>query len=140
MNRNRWAALGATVAVVAVVIVGFRLLGSPGTQRMMQADLRTVRSLADLAQQINGRWARAGDLLPGDLKDFPNSVTRDLATGKPIGYRVKSVRDYELCATFARDNRNDPAINTADPWIHPKGDYCFPLDASQPVPAVPFYY
>jgi hypothetical protein len=139
MNRNVLATIVATLAVIAVLILGFRFLGSPGAQRMVQSDLRTVRALAELAQQINGRWATADKVLPADLKNFPNSA-QEPASGKFFRYRAKSSSEYELCATFARDNRNDPAVNTGDPWIHPKGDYCFQFDASQPVPAVPYYY
>jgi hypothetical protein len=140
MNRNVWAAIIATVAVAAVVILGFRVLGSPGAQRMIQYDLRTVRSLSELAQQINMRWASQGKVLAKDLDKFPSSAKQDPVSHKPFGYRVKSSSEYELCATFARDNRNDSSINTGDPWIHPKGDYCFQFDTSRPVPAVPYYY
>jgi hypothetical protein len=140
MNRNTWAATAATILVVAVIILGFRVLGSPGTQRMVQSDLRTIRALAELAQQINGRWAAANKLLPEDLTNFPITTTQDLVSGKSFGYRAKSSSEYELCATFVRDNRNDPGINTGDPWIHPKGDYCFQFDASRTVPSVPYYY
>jgi hypothetical protein len=115
-------------------------LGSPGTQRMIQSDLGTVRSLAELAQQIDARWASGGKVLPEDLKNFPRAATQDLAGSKSYGYRPKSSSEYELCATFARDNRDDPAVNTADPWVHSKDDYCFQFNASQPVPSVPYYY
>jgi hypothetical protein len=140
MDRNVWAAIAATVAVVAVVILGFRVLGSPGTQRMVQSDLRTIRALAELAQQINGSWATADKLLPGDLKNFSSTAAQEPVSSKSFGYRAKSSSEYELCATFARDNRNDPAVNTGDPWIHPKGYYCFQFDASRPIPAIPYYY
>ena len=125
---------------MAVVILGFRVLGSPGTQRMMQSDLRTVRALAELARQIDMNWASAGKELPKDLGKFATSIKQDQLTGKSFEYRVKSGNQYELCATFAMDNREAPAVNTADPWIHSKGDYCFQFDASQPVPFVPYYY
>jgi hypothetical protein len=140
MNRNFWAAIAATIAVVAVVVLGFRVLGGPGTQRMMQSDLRTVRALSELAQQINMKWGSSGKELPKDLEKLPNSIKQDLVSGKALGYRAKSSNEYELCATFKTDNRDAPGANTADPWIHPKGDYCFPFDASQPVPSVPYYY
>ncbi len=140
MNRNVLAAIAATVAVVAVVMLGFRVLGSPGTQRMMQSDLRAVRSLAELARQINVKWAAKDKTLPKDLEKFATSIKQDQLSGKSFGYRVKSGNEYELCTTFATDNRDAPAVNTADPWIHPKGDYCFQFDASQPVPSVPYYY
>lgn len=139
MNRNAWAAIVASVAIAAVIILGFRVLGSPGTQRMVQSDLRTVRSLSELAQQINGRWVGSKSL-PEDLKSFPSTAAQDKVSGKSYGYRVKSSSEYELCATFARDNRDDPGLNTGDPWIHAKGDYCYQFDASRPIPAVPYYY
>lgn len=140
MNRNVWAAIVATVVVVAVVVLGFRGLGSPRTQRLIQYDLRTVQSIAGLAQQINMSWAKEAKVLPNDLEKFPSSV-KQVPPGSPsLNYRVKSSNEYELCATFARDNRNDPGVNTGDPWIHAQGEYCFQFDASGPVPTVPYYY
>jgi len=140
MNRNVWAGIAATAFVVVVVILGFRVLGSPGTQRMRESDLRTVRSLAELAQQINMKWASGGKELPKDLESFPSRAKQDLLSGKPFGYRVKSSNEYELCAEFATYNRGAPGVNAFDPWMHPKGEYCFPFDASLPVPPVPYYY
>ena|SRR5271168_2311193 len=139
MNRNTWAAIAAATVVVVVIILGFRVLGSPRTQRKVQSDLRTVRLLAELAQQINLKWSDADKELPKDLESFPSRVKQDQLSGKPFGYRVRSSSAYELCAEFTMDNRNDPGINTADPWIHPKGQYCFQFDATQQVPVVPFY-
>jgi len=140
MNRNVWAVIIATVAMAAVVILGFRVLGSPGSQRMIQYDLRTVHSLAELAQQINMKWGSEAKELPKDLEKFPTSLRQDPVSHKPFGYHVKSSSEYELCATFKTDNRDAPATNTADPWLHPTGDYCFQFDASRPVPFVPYYY
>ena len=56
MNRNTWAATVATIAVVAVITLGLRVLGGPGTQRLVQSDLRTLRTLGGLAQQIKFTW------------------------------------------------------------------------------------
>jgi hypothetical protein len=139
MSRDRWAAVAATVAVVVVVVLGFRVLGSPANQRLVQADLRTVHTLADLAQQINQRWSK-GDKLPADLETFAKAVKQDPVTGKAFVYRAKSNDEYELCASFATDNRDAPAVNTADPWIHPKGDYCFHFRASREVTTPPYSY
>ncbi len=140
MNRNTWAAIVATIAVVAVVILGFRALGGPGTQRMVQSDLRTIRTLAELAQQIHQKWVSSGEVLPANLEKFPNSATQDPASHKSFAYRPKSKSEYELCATFATDSRELQAQNTNDPWAHPRGDYCFQFDAAQQVPPVPYYY
>jgi hypothetical protein len=140
MSRNVWAAIAATLAVVIVVILGFRVLGGPANQRLVQADLRTVNTLSQLAQQINQRWTTGGKTLPVNLDKFQSSVKQDPISGKAFVYHAKSNEDYELCATFATDNRDAPAVNTADPWIHPKGEYCFQFQASGQVPWVPYSY
>ena len=140
MNRNVWAALAASTAVLVVIFLGFLVLGSPGKQRLVQSDLRTVHALANLAQQINMKFSGADKILPDNLEKLSASVRQDPVTGRSFGYRVRSRSDYELCATFATDNRDAPGANTADPWSHPKGDYCFPIDASLPVPSAPYHY
>jgi len=140
MNRNVWATIVATSAVIVVLILGFRFLGSPTRQRLVRADARTVQALAALAQQINCSWNQSEKVLPANLGRITGTVKRDAITGKPYVYHPKQNSEYELCATFAADSRELPDTNTADPWLHPKGDYCFQLDASQPIPNVPYNY
>jgi hypothetical protein len=140
MSRDTWAAIAATVAVVTVVILGFRVLGSPANQRLVQADLRRVHTLANLANQINLRSSQGTRALPANLETFPKETKQDPIGGKPFVYHTKSNDEYELCASFATDNRDSPAANTADPWIHPRGEYCFPFRASGLVPMAPYSY
>jgi hypothetical protein len=140
MNRDVCAAIAATVAVVVVAILGFRVLGGPANQRLVQADLKKVRTLSELAQQINMKWTTGNKTLPANLDHFPAAVKKDPVSGTPFLYHPKSTEQYDLCATFATDSRDVPKGNTADPWIHPKGDYCFPFEASQAVPFVPYSY
>jgi hypothetical protein len=135
-----WAAIAATIAVVVVAILGFRVLGGPANQRLVQADLQKVRVLSELARQIDMRWATGGKTLPANLDHFPAAAKQDAVSGAPFIYHPKSAEEYELCAAFATDSRDLPKGNTADPWIHPKGDYCFQFDASQAVPFVPYSY
>jgi len=129
--------------MTVVVILGFRVLGGPGTQRLVRADSRTVQTLAELAElarQINTKWVSDGKVLPKDLEKLPIAAKRDAITGKIYSYRAKSESEYEVCATFATDNREASEVNTADPWIHLKGEYCFSMDAAKPVPSPPYYY
>jgi type II secretory pathway pseudopilin PulG len=141
MNRNVWATILAVLAVIAVLILGFRFLGSPGSQRMVQSDLRRVKMLAELAQQINQKWNSSGRVLPDALENFPDSAKTDPVTGKLFSYHAKIENKYQLCATFATDSR-EPSNGdmNGEKWMHPKGEFCFDLDASQPVPPAPFYY
>lgn len=140
MSRDVWAAIGATLAVVLVAILGFRVLGGPANQRLVQADLKKVRTLSELAQQINVKWSAGNKTLPANLDHFPAAAKQDPVSRAPFVYHPKSTEQYELCATFATDSRDLPKGNTADPWIHPKGDYCFQFEASQAVPFVPYSY
>jgi hypothetical protein len=135
-----WAAIAATVAVVAVAVLGFHVLGSPANQRLVQADLRTVQALAQLAQQINGRWSTGARPIPADLEKIPSDVKQDPVSGKPFIYHAKSNEEYELCASFATDNRDARMGSPADHWLHPKGEYCFRFQASRDVPGVPYSY
>ena len=64
MSRDVWAAIGATVAVVIVAILGFRVLGGPANQRLVQADLQKLRTLLELARQINMKWTTGNKTFP----------------------------------------------------------------------------
>ena len=140
MNRNGWAAIAATVVVVAVVILGFRVLGGPSTQRLVQADLRTVRAIAQLAGQIESLWSSTNKTLPANLDKFPAPEKQNPITKKLFDYHPKSNSEYELCTTFLSNSRDLQPQNTPDPWAHPAGYYCFHLDVTQQVPQVPYYY
>ena len=141
MNRNSLAAALATVAVIVVVILGFRALGGPKKQRLVRADQRTVQAIAQLAQQINVKWQINNKTLPENLDKFPDNVKKNPANGSAITYHVTSASEYELCGSFLTDDRDAPELNTADPWLHPSGPHCFKFDPAQQVnvPWVPNY-
>ena len=140
MTRDTWAAILATIAVIAVVAVGWHFLGGPGTQRQVQSDLRVVHTIGELATRINLEWTSSSKQLPADLVKLPDAVKQNPITHTDVTYHRKSDSTYELCATFATDSRNLPPQNGSDFWAHPKGDYCFPLDASQQPPSIPYFY
>jgi hypothetical protein len=140
MSRNILAAIGATLVVVAVIILGFRVLGGPSTQRLVQADLRTVRAMAQLAGQIELKWNNSNKVLPANLDQFPTLEKQNPISKKVFDYRPKSNSEYELCTTFLANSRDQQLPDTPDSWAHPGGDYCFHLDATQPVQQVPYFY
>src|ERR1700688_964623 len=106
MSRDARAALVASIAVIAVVALGFAVLGSPGTQRLVRSDERTVRSLAELAQKIQNHWKASHSELPANLDRFLEKEKQDPLTHKPFAYHPKSTTAYELCATFLTDNQH----------------------------------
>jgi len=140
MSRDARAAIVAVIAIVVVIALGFRVLGGPGTQRLVRSDERTVRALAELAQKIQQKWRTSNSQLPPTLDSFSEKEKRNPLTHKPFVYHPKSNTAFELCATFATDNRHQEPGESEDAWRHPKGDFCFALDATQSTPQAPYYY
>ena len=139
MNRNIWAMSLATIIVVAVIILGFRVIGSPKTQRLIKSDVSTLRVLQNLAQKI--KFSRtSGQGLPANLDQFPDSEKKNPVTNKFFTYRPKTDTAYELCTTFAAEGPNFEVGDTHADWAHPQGDYCFQLNTSHDVPQIPYYY
>jgi hypothetical protein len=141
MNRNSLAAVVATIAVVVVVILGFRALGGPKKQRLVRADQRTLQALSQLAQQINMKWQSNNKILPENLEKFADNVKKNPVDSAAFTYHLKSDGQYELCSTFLTDNHDTPEGATTNPWLHPQGSYCFTFDPVQQVnvPWVPNY-
>lgn len=137
MTRDACAAAIASVAVLAVIIVGFRVLGGPGTQRLVRSDERTVRAMVGLAQQIKARFR--GEDLPANLESFPEKQRQEPLTKRPFIYRAKSKTAYELCATFATDNRQSQPPEPDNAWRHSQGESCFQLDVTRDVPQFPYF-
>ena len=145
MSRDSRAALVASVAVLVVMILGFRFLGSPTSQRLIQADLRTMQAMAQLAQQINQKSNGTNEELPANLDSFPDAMRQDPLNHKTFEYRLKSKTEYELCAVFAAKSGNaqiQPNTTQSDQerWSHPAGRYCFSFDTAQPIPQAPYFY
>jgi hypothetical protein len=137
-SRDAWAAVAATAAVAVVLVLGFLELGGPGTQRLVQADAKRVNALRALSWAANNRWNLSKHVLPPSLDAIARSNSKDPVTGAPYEYHVIGDSQYELCATFARANREGAAQGNAA-WDHPQGHYCFQLDAARPVqPGYPY--
>jgi hypothetical protein len=141
MTRNAWAMSVATIAVIAVIILGFRVFGSPRTQRLIKSDVRTLRVLQSLAEKIKAsRDIIPSQVLPASLDQFPESEKKNPVTNKFFTYHPKTGAAYELCTTFAAASPDFEPGDTQVNWAHPKGDFCFQLNASQNVPPIPYVY
>lgn len=140
MHRNRWAVTAATLVVVTAVSFGLLSLGGPGKQRLIQADLRTLQTLQSLAQSIGFAVANTHGQMPETVNGFPGTLTQNPVTGQAFVYHAKAGTAYELCAIFAAASPASLAQEAGGTWVHPKGNYCFHLDASQPIPQIPYRY
>lgn len=100
-----WAII---VIVIAGVVTGFFVAGSPMSQRAVRFDERRTGDLQNIQWHIVNYWQRTQTLpqnlaaLRDDISGF--SAPRDPRTGESYEYRILAVRTFELCATFETDS------------------------------------
>lgn len=143
MSRDTLAAVAAVVAVIVVILLGFHFLGSPGSQRLIQSDMRRVQVMSQLAQQIKLKANESNKEIPANLGGFPVSLRQDPITHKSFLYTPKSKTSYDLCATFLAQSPEVQLQPNSTPstegWSHPAGDYCFSFDVTQDVSPAPYF-
>jgi hypothetical protein len=129
--RDMGAATGAGLAIAIAIVLGLLNLGGPANQRLVQADNKRVANLVTIAYQVDGKWNSFNHTLPSSMEGLPASLLSDPSTQQPYEYHARGPNQYELCATFDRDNRKDAPTPQNTFWNHPKGRFCFALDPSQ---------
>jgi hypothetical protein len=127
-RRHKLFGFAAIGAVLAAVILGFTAMGGPSTQRAVQADVQRVRGLYEIAEAIRSRGN-----LPESLDQVPFR-SNDPETGARYEYRPLSSASYELCATFASDNRLEAPTQRSTFWLHGPGRRCFQFDVKMTIP------
>lgn len=127
--------------VVAVIIGGFVIVGSPAEQRAIRFDEQRVQNLQSIQYQVINYWQKKSTL-PAHLADLNDPISSyvvpvDPETGNAYGYSVKNANSFELCATFgaSSDLENSGQIYNApmipalsgqsDSWSHAVGQTCF---------------
>ncbi len=117
----------SAAGVVLAVVLGFSQLGAPSTQREFRADQQRVRELFQLSTEVKSYWTTHASQLPASIDQFSVRTYTDPINHAPYEYHPKQGSQYELCAVFTRSSEASPS---PDPWTHPAGRHCFPLDAS----------
>ncbi len=128
-RRKMWAII-TSVVILVFIVLGFVVIGSPRTQRLLRYDDQKVQDLSNIQYQVINTWQISGQL-PEKL-DMPN----DTQTNKPYEYRKTGPMSYELCAEFNLGSQpnvdkdtyvtTQRYLKTNDTWIHPAGHHCFP--------------
>ena len=137
-KRSFGFGVAAAAVVVVTFCVGLSVAGTPSQQRHIEADLRRVLDLQQIANAIytTHRRAQAAGLtasVPAHLSDLAPKELRaaqivDPETRMGYEYRILANDRYELCATFAEANDPDQTRS----WHHGAGRTCFPFNAAQP--------
>ncbi len=136
------SAIAASVVILAMIVLGFILVGSPSQQRKVRFDDTRVQDLSMIQSQITNYYS-IKQVLPSALSDLANpligfSVPADPNGGAAFEYNVKSSLSFELCATFEAESiTNKSNVINAMPyydgynrsfdenWTHGVGRTCF---------------
>lgn len=134
-TRNVWR-IGAILLVLISIILGFSVIGSPKTQRLMRADQNKVYDLQNIQSQIINYWTAKGTV-PTTLDDLNDPlayspIPLDSETGMPYEYKQNSLNSFELCATFNtasnsgyESSQAKPIMGQNDNWQYVVGRSCF---------------
>ena len=127
-RRQRLYGSVAVIAVLAVAIAAFVLIGSPGAERSRRIDTQKVSDLRQISMLVGGYFGRH-QRLPASLEELAREGGMSLAEG-PSGvaryeYRVVNEKTYELCADFQWDSTDTGQGWAGDFWTHGRGRQCF---------------
>lgn len=131
------------VAVIAAIVAGLVIAGSPASQRIRKLDERRVNDLSQLQSQIVDRFWAAKRRLPASLSELQDDISgfvapTDPETNDPYEYRRLDSLKFELCATFSAtsdqfttEGKNQPRAypvyggSGGGTWDHDVGRVCF---------------
>lgn len=142
----RMAAYGSALVVLAALIGGFFIVGSPATERSRRFDEQRIQHLQTIQNEIVNHWMRKQkipeslDVLKDDIKGF--TAPQDPETQMPYEYRAVGELSFDLCSVFSTDSAalgkgayppmSLPAYRepyypgaTGDNWRHGAGRICF---------------
>ena len=127
MTTNKLFALGSSVVVIAAILIGILLIGSPLDERLRRLDQQRINDLRMLSNILSQSYTVEGRL-PDELAELVNGlqlsrVPTDLETQAQYGYAVTTNDSFQLCAQFSAPSQLD------DFWSHPAGQHCFSLTA-----------
>ncbi|MCR4256685.1 MAG: hypothetical protein NUW08_03195, partial [Candidatus Uhrbacteria bacterium] len=100
------------IAVLAVLVAGLWLGGSPAQERARRVDAARVSDFQSISNAID-QYYTANSNLPPDLDTLARaretywvSSLVDPDSGEPYEYRIGSGSTYELCSDFSTDSVN----------------------------------
>lgn len=126
MSRHKLIAMAASAIVVAAVLAGLFLAGSPADERLRRLDEIRIQHLMSLNAAID-QQIRRNNFMPPNLASVVDgqrltTLPTDPDSGAQYEFAQLSSSSYELCAVFAIASPADAALNF---WRHPAGRACF---------------
>jgi len=90
--------------VLASIVAGFFIMGSPVKQRLLRFDQEKINNLQNIQWQVVNLW-QVKRVLPKSLAELEDPISgfvvpMDSQTGESYTYRVAGNLSFELCAVF----------------------------------------
>jgi len=146
-KNARMIAWVAGLLVLASIIAGFFIMGSPQTQRLLRFDQQKVSDLQSIQWQIVNYWQQK-EILPETLSQLEDPISgfivpTDRQDDSAYGYTVTDELSFELCAVFNREGQDGQKYRAVQPrvvevpeksigieigsstWAHEAGETCF---------------
>ena len=129
--RNYYIFIGVLgVLVIAIIIGGFVIGGTPISQRAIALDKTRLSDFSTIKYHVEDYY-RGNQKLPSNLSDLKGTLNiKDPETKKEYSYTSVSGTSYKLCTVFStdstkKDDQNNYVYNYNTQYSHPKGYYCF---------------
>jgi hypothetical protein len=137
------------IIILIFIFIGFNVLGSPKTQKLIRYDNQKITDLQNIQWQVISYWQMNG-VLPTSLSDITSSdqttkygtviLPKDPQSQTTYGYQKTDTMNFELCAEFNRENMDKNQQNgiitpinyggkadiiSNNNWNHSAGRQCF---------------
>ena len=140
-NRSKLLVSVASVAVLAALIGGFVVIGSPMKARYVRFDNMRINHLISIQDTIlYNYWQPKGEL-PSSLEDlndplasYHQTIEKDPETGKDYTYEKTGKLTFKLCANFRYstiEEKGDSSttrpirVGENENWRHAAGVHCY---------------
>jgi len=133
-TESRAVAAGVGIAVLASIVGGMLLIGSPMTQREIRLDAQQVQELSYIQSGVVSYWQQTGKL-PASFAELNNDFLQNAypegVEGRPAyTYETRGNLSFALCATFAKSSPSNAyarmeMIDQMENWEHGEGKTCF---------------
>jgi len=121
--------------VLATIVSGFFVMGSPQKQRMLRDDETRINDLTHIQSQVT-EYYRTTASLPENLNELDDPllgshIPTDPHTNEPYEYQKIDEHSFVLCTSFALPMSENPASArspwgyNSDDWQHGAGRTCF---------------
>lgn len=140
--NQKYFAVFVSSLVVAAVVLGFFIVGSPSKERMRRQDEQRTNDLYAIQSQIINYWQQKGRL-PSNLEELEDglgyfTMPLDPATGEEYEYKIIDADNlsFELCADFSLKSADQAeairersltlaGVYGPGSWAHDSGRFCF---------------